>query len=52
MESLREKMQSESSLVVVGSADDVLRVPKSRRKLDNVTQSMVDAMVVVCLIMT
>ncbi|XP_054090255.1 KAT8 regulatory NSL complex subunit 3 isoform X2 [Zeugodacus cucurbitae] len=46
MESLREKMQSESSLVVVGSADDVLRVPKSRRKLDNVTQSMVDAMVV------
>uniref|UniRef100_A0A0K8UD01 KAT8 regulatory NSL complex subunit 3 n=2 Tax=Bactrocera latifrons TaxID=174628 RepID=A0A0K8UD01_BACLA len=46
MESLREKMQSESSLVVVGSGDDVLRVPKSRRKLDNVTQSMVDAMVV------
>ncbi|XP_053966209.1 KAT8 regulatory NSL complex subunit 3 isoform X1 [Anastrepha ludens] len=46
IESLREKMQSETSLVVVGSADDVLRVPKSRRKLDNVTQSMVDAMVV------
>ncbi|XP_004534677.1 KAT8 regulatory NSL complex subunit 3 isoform X4 [Ceratitis capitata] len=46
LESLREKMQSETSLVVVGSADDVLRVPKSRRKLDNVTQSMVDAMVV------
>ncbi|XP_017480243.1 PREDICTED: KAT8 regulatory NSL complex subunit 3 isoform X1 [Rhagoletis zephyria] len=46
IESLREKMQSETSLVVVGSADDVLRVPKSRRKLDNVTQSLVDAMVV------
>ncbi|KAL9919968.1 reduction in Cnn dots 1 isoform 1-T1 [Glossina fuscipes fuscipes] len=45
IESLREKMQSESSLVVVGSADDVLRVPKSRRKIENVTQSMVDTMV-------
>ncbi|XP_067627115.1 KAT8 regulatory NSL complex subunit 3 isoform X2 [Eurosta solidaginis] len=46
IESLREKMQSETSLVVVGSADDVLRVPKSRRRLENVTQSMVDIMVV------
>lgn len=46
IESLREKMQSESSLVVVGSADDALRVPKSRRKIENVTQSMVDTMVV------
>ncbi|XP_075165999.1 reduction in Cnn dots 1 isoform X2 [Haematobia irritans] len=46
IECLREKMQSESSLVVVGSADDVLRVPKSRRKVENVTQSMVDTMVV------
>ncbi|KAM7343581.1 reduction in Cnn dots 1 isoform 2-T2 [Cochliomyia hominivorax] len=46
IESLRERMQSESSLVVVGSADDVLRVPKSRRKIENVTQSMVDTMVV------
>lgn len=39
-------MQSESSLVVVGSADDALRVPKSRRKIENVTQAMVDTMVV------
>ncbi|XP_033251598.1 uncharacterized protein LOC117190652 isoform X7 [Drosophila miranda] len=46
MESLRERMQSESSLVVVGSADDVLRVPKSKRRIDSVFQSMVDAMVV------
>ncbi|XP_033252301.1 uncharacterized protein LOC117191586 [Drosophila miranda] len=46
MESLRERMQSESSLVVVGSADDVLRVPKSKRRIEGVTQSMVDAMVV------
>ncbi|XP_022229467.2 uncharacterized protein LOC111078859 isoform X8 [Drosophila obscura] len=46
MESLRERMQSESSLVVVGSADDALRVPKSKRRIEGVTQSMVDAMVV------
>lgn len=47
MESLREKMQSETSLVVVGSADDVLRVPKSKRQIEGVTQSMVDSMVMV-----
>ena len=40
-------MQSESSFVIVGSGDDVLRVPKSRRKIENVTQFMVDTMVVV-----
>ncbi|XP_068146017.1 KAT8 regulatory NSL complex subunit 3 isoform X2 [Drosophila tropicalis] len=46
MEGLRERMQSESSLVVVGSADDSLKVPKSKRRIEGVTQSMVDAMVV------
>ncbi|KAH8401334.1 hypothetical protein KR009_004629 [Drosophila setifemur] len=46
MEGLRERMQSESSLVVVGSADDALRVPKTKRRIEGVTQSMVDAMVV------
>ncbi|XP_055854830.1 KAT8 regulatory NSL complex subunit 3 isoform X2 [Episyrphus balteatus] len=46
IESLREKMHSDSALVVVGSADDVLRVPKSKRKIENVTQSMVDTMVI------
>ncbi|XP_032571191.1 uncharacterized protein LOC6609088 isoform X5 [Drosophila sechellia] len=46
MEGLRERMQSESSLVVVGSADDTLRVPKSKRRIEGVTQSMVDYMVV------
>lgn len=45
IESLREKMQSQTSLVVVGSADDALRVPKNKRRIDNVTQSMVDNMV-------
>lgn len=47
IEGLRERMQSESSLVVVGSADDALRVPKSKRRLEGVTQAMVDSMVVV-----
>ncbi|XP_034478251.1 KAT8 regulatory NSL complex subunit 3 isoform X2 [Drosophila innubila] len=46
MEGLRERMQSESSLVVVGSADDALRVPKSKRRIEGVTQTMVDSMVV------
>ncbi|XP_017836876.1 uncharacterized protein LOC108596028 isoform X2 [Drosophila busckii] len=46
MEGLRERMQSESTLVVVGSADDSLRVPKSKRRIEGVTQSMVDSMVV------
>ncbi|KMY93679.1 KAT8 regulatory NSL complex subunit 3 isoform X9 [Drosophila simulans] len=46
MEGLRERMQSESSMVVVGSADDALRVPKSKRRIEGVTQSMVDYMVV------
>lgn len=45
MESMRDKMQSHTSLVVVGSADDCLRVGKSKRKIEKVTQSMVDNMV-------
>lgn len=45
IESLREKMQSETSLVIVGSADDVLRVPKNKRQIESVTQSMVDSMI-------
>ncbi|XP_037941362.1 KAT8 regulatory NSL complex subunit 3, partial [Teleopsis dalmanni] len=46
MEHLREKLQSESAVVVVGSADDSLRVPKIRRKIENVTQATVDSMIV------
>lgn len=45
MEFLREKMVAQTSLVVVGSADDCLRVCKSKRKIEGVTQSMVDNMV-------
>ena len=47
IESLREKMQAQTSLVVVGSADDALRVGKAKREIDGVTQSMVDNMIMV-----
>lgn len=45
IEFLRERMIAQTSLVVVGSADDCLRVCKTKRKIEGVTQSMVDNMV-------
>uniref|UniRef100_A0A1Q3EYL9 Putative testis development protein prtd n=1 Tax=Culex tarsalis TaxID=7177 RepID=A0A1Q3EYL9_CULTA len=45
IEWLRERMIAQTSLVVVGSADDCLRVCKTKRKIEGVTQSMVDNMV-------
>ncbi|XP_031629078.1 KAT8 regulatory NSL complex subunit 3-like [Contarinia nasturtii] len=45
IESLREKMSAQTSLVVVGSADDALRINKFNRHLEGVTQSMVDNMI-------
>lgn len=42
---LREKMLAQTSLVVVGSADDNLRVSKTKRKIEGITQYMVDNMV-------
>lgn len=47
IESLREKMQAQTSLVVVGSADDALRVSKNKRRIEGVTQAMVDHMIMV-----
>lgn len=47
IESLREKMQAQTSLVVVGSADDALRVGKTKRQIESVTQTMVDNMIMV-----
>lgn len=38
-------MIAETSLVVVGSADDSLRVSKTKRQIEGVTQTMVDNMV-------
>lgn len=42
LEELREKMLVETSLVVVGTADDYLRISTSKKMLEGITQSMVD----------
>ncbi|KAL6262880.1 hypothetical protein P5V15_005669 [Pogonomyrmex californicus] len=42
LEDLREKMLVETSLVVVGTADDHLRISTSKKMLEGITQSMVD----------
>lgn len=44
---MRERMAAQTSLVVVGSADDALRTNKFNRHLEGVTQSMVDNMIAV-----
>lgn len=47
IETFREKITSApTSTVVVGSADDYLRVSKTKRRLEGVTQEMVDNMIV------
>jgi len=42
LEDMREHMQADTSLVVVGGADDRLRMSHSRRRSEGVTQRMVD----------
>lgn len=42
LEHLREKMLVETSLVVVGTADDYLRISTAKKVLEGITQSMVD----------
>jgi len=42
LEDMRERMQADTSLVVVGGADDRLRMSHSRRRSEGVTQRMVD----------
>ncbi|XP_044735628.1 mucin-6 isoform X3 [Chrysoperla carnea] len=46
IEYLREHMRVETGLVIVGSADDYLRVSMKKRKMDGITQSMVDRCIV------
>ena len=48
LEGLREKLHAQSILQIaaVGGADDYLRVSKKNRRLEGVTQEMVDNMIV------
>lgn len=46
IEYFREKLTAPTSTVVVGAADDYLRVSKTKRRLEGVTQEMVDNMIV------
>ncbi|KAK3610444.1 hypothetical protein CHS0354_016623 [Potamilus streckersoni] len=45
IEDMREKMKAENSLLVIGGADDNLRVSRAKKKMEGVTQVMVDKLV-------
>ncbi len=45
LEDLRERMKAVTGMVMVGGADDLLRVSSHKKKLEGVTQSMVDRFV-------
>ena len=47
VEDIRERMRVETGLVVVGSADDQLRVGKTKKRMEGVTQSMIDRCILV-----
>nr|CAI5868986.1 unnamed protein product [Callosobruchus analis] len=40
LEDLRERMRVETGLIVVGSADDYLRVSKKKKRAEGITQSI------------
>lgn len=47
VEDMRERMRTESGLIVVGSADDYLRVNKKTKCTEGITQGAVDRFIVV-----
>ena len=47
IEDLREKLKCRTGLVVVGDADDLLRVSKHKKKAEQITQGMVDRCIIV-----
>ena len=42
LEDIRERMRAESSMIVLGGADDKLRMSKAKKMMEGITQSMVD----------
>ena len=42
LEDIRERMRAETSMVVIGGADDKLRICKNKKMSEGITQSMVD----------
>lgn len=46
MEDIRERMRVETGLLVVGSADDYLRISKKKKRAEGITQSIVDRCIV------
>nr|CAH7718441.1 unnamed protein product [Callosobruchus chinensis] len=46
LEDLRERMRVETGLIVVGSADDYLRISKKKKRAEGITQSIVDKCII------
>lgn len=47
MEDLREKMRAENALVIVGGADNNLRMTRAKRKQEGITQIVCDKKIMV-----
>lgn len=47
MEDLRERMKAENGLLVVGGADDNLRITRAKKKQEGITQVMADKQIMV-----
>lgn len=47
MEDLRERMRAENALVVIGGADNQLRMSRAKRKQEGITQIVCDKKILV-----